>query len=91
MLVDDMASGSVDGVLLVDEMASSDNGQNVLGMGHVSDYNAVSSVAELDHALVGFGHHSATCSKGATNVKYEMAGSQRTRKHTSRTKVSLTE
>ena len=50
VLVDDMASGSVDGVL-----------------------------------------HSAACSKGATNVKYEMAGSQRTRKHTSRTKVSLTE
>ena len=90
MLVDDMAFGSVDGVLLIDKMAS-DNGQKVLGMGHVSDHNAVSLVAKLDHALVGFGHHSATCSKGTTNIKYEMTGTQRTRKHTLQTKVPLTE
>ena len=90
MLVDDVAFGPVDGVSLIDEMAS-DDGQKVLGMGQVSDHDTVSLVAELDRALVGFEHHSAACSKGATNVKYEMAGSQRTRKHTSRTKVSLTE
>lgn len=90
MLVDNVAFGSVDGVLLVDEMVS-DDGQKVLGMGHVSDRDAVSLVAELDRALVGFGHHSAACSKGAANVKYETTGSQKTRKHTSRTKVSLTE
>ena len=90
MSVDDVAFGSVDGVLLVDEMAS-DDGQKVLGMSHV---DAVSLVAELDCALIGFGHHSAACGKGATNIKYETVettGSQRTRKHTSRTKVSLTE
>ena len=75
MLVDDMAFGSVDGVLLIDEMVS-DDGQKVLGMGHVSDHDVVSLVAELDCALIGFGHHSAACSKGATNVKYETIGSQ---------------
>ena len=93
MSVDDVAFGSVDGVLLVDEMVS-DDGQKVLGMSHVTDHDAVSLVAELDCALVGFGHHSAACGKGATNIKYETVettGSQRTRKHTSRTKVSLTE
>ena len=90
MLVDDAAFEPVDGVSLVDEMAS-DDGQKLLGMGHESDCDVVSLVAKLDRALVYFGHHSAACSKGATNVKYKMTGSQRTRKHTSRTKVSLME
>ena len=89
MLVDDVASGPVNRVLLVDEMAS-DDGQKALWMDHVADHNAASLVAKLDHALVGFGHHSAACSKGATNVKHETAVNQRTRKHTLRTKVSLT-
>ena len=87
MLVDDMAFGPVNRVSLIDEMAS-DDGQKVLWMDHVADHDVASLVAELDHALVGFGHHSATCSKGATNVKHETAGSQRTRKHTSQTKVN---
>ena len=90
MLVDDAAFEPVDGVSLVDEMASDDDWK-LLGMGHVSDRDVVSLVVELDHALVDFGHHGAACSKGATNVKYKMTGSQRTKKHTSQTKVSLTE
>ena len=40
MLVDDMAFEPVNGVSLIDKMASDDD-QKLLGMGHVSDYDVV--------------------------------------------------